>query len=192
MRSSAFSVAALSALALLVLGCDRNEPDARTEAPPAVVFPSTPTSAPVIVEEEKPEEFEGVVELFGQQLRARRQVKLNDNGDYVNHGPATAWYDSGQKAGIMAFRDGKPHGPQKAWHRNGRKKLHGEWDEGLAIGTWTEWHENGLKSSSGEYVAGKKHGTWHYWDEQGELVETIAFRNGQRVQVADAQQSTPR
>lgn len=131
------------------------------------------------------EEFEGVVELFGHKLRARREVKLDREGNYVRHGKAVAWYESGQKAGEMWFAEDKPHGKQHIWYESGRRKLHGEWKEGLAHGEWIEWYENGTKKSEGHFLAGMKDGHWSYWNENGQLVDHQQFDKGHEISVAD-------
>lgn len=130
------------------------------------------------------EEFEGVVELFGKELRARRQVALDEEGNYVKHGWATAWYETGQKAGEMAFHYGKPHGAQKVWHENGKKKLHSQWENGMAQGKWTEWYDNGQIKSSGTFADGKMDGSWKYWDTDGQVTDEVQYRAGEKVSVA--------
>lgn len=170
----------------IATGCDSEETLSRAaakagsavQAASYEVAVTAPSSAPA------PEEFEGVVELFGQKLRARRQVKLDAAGNYVNHGLATAWYESGQKAGTMNFREGVPNGPQKVWYPSGRKKLHGQWEDGVAIGQWIEWHDNGRKMSEGSYLFGQKHGPWRFWSEGGELDDLVEYDHGQEIPVA--------
>lgn len=174
----------LGALACLA-GCEKTEIHlpATAAANPSGVAISRPTTT--MSADPSVEEFEGMVELFGRKLKARRQVRLNSNGDYIRHGIAFAWYESGQKAGEMAFKDDLPHGKQHIWHENGRKKLHGEWMNGLAHGTWLEWYENGQKKSEGSFLNGEKHGTWSYWDENGVAAGVAQFDRGQEVSVAD-------
>jgi hypothetical protein len=174
-----------------LVGCERTEIHlpATASANPAPGATITKGSSTIVCAHEgaptTPEEFEGEVELFGHPLKARRQVKLNANGDYVRHGAAVAWFPNGQKAGEMVFRDDKPHGKQHIWYDSGKKKLHGEWQNGLAHGTWIEWHENGAKKSEGAFLAGEKHGKWSYWDESGEPVGVAQFERGEEVDVAD-------
>jgi len=129
------------------------------------------------------EEFEGIVELFGRKLRARRQVTLDGDGNYVNHGQAVAWYETGQKAGEMAFRNGQPEGKQRLWHENGKKKLSGSWQNGQATGQWTEWYENGQMMSDGNFLAGQKNGPWRFWNDDGQLREEIQYDHGTRQPV---------
>ncbi len=178
-------------LLVALVGCERTEIHlpATASANPAPSATITKSATIVCAHEGTPalpEEFEGEVELFGHKLRARRQVKLNANGDYVRHGAAVAWFPNGQKAGEMSFRDDKPHGKQHIWFDTGKKKLHGEWQNGVAHGTWIEWHETGAKKSEGAFVAGEKQGTWKFWDKNGEPEGVAQFNRGEEVEVAES------
>ena len=127
------------------------------------------------------EVFEGKIELFGAVLRARREVKLNEHGNYVKHGHAMAWYESGQKAGEMWFENDLPNGPIRIWHENGFKRQRGQSKNGLAYGRWNEWYDNGGKQSDGEYLNGERQGVWTFWDEQGRMVASDEYRQGERI-----------
>ena len=131
------------------------------------------------------EEFEGVVELFGQPLRARRQVKLDAAGNYVLHGKAVAWYDNGQKAGEMSFKENMPDGKTATWYESGKKKMQGQSVAGMATGFWTEWYENGTKQSAGTYLDGERNGDWSFWSDEGQLIEVVEYRDGRKVGVVD-------
>lgn len=137
------------------------------------------------------EEFEGTIELFGTRVKARRQVKLDADGNYVKHGKAVAWYENGQKAGEMWFQDDKPHGKELSWHENGMKRLQGESKDGLATGHWVEWYNNGQKQSEGDYLDGERHGTWTFWEPTGRMIETVEYRGGRKVGIAQKPNSRP-
>jgi hypothetical protein len=134
------------------------------------------------------EEFEGKIDLFGQHLRARREVKLDTDGNYVKHGKAVAWYENGQKAGEMAFVNDKPHGTTHAWYESGKKKWVGESKDGLAVGVWTEWYENGQKQAEGAYMEGERHGNWTFWEQDGQIVEVVEYRGGKKINVVERPQ----
>lgn len=172
---------AVLSLAVCALGCDQSRPSAATAGKARSV-----SNMQVAAGDSGVEEFEGVVELFGQTLKARRQVILTADGDYVKHGGAVAWYESGQKAGEMFFEHGKPHGEQLVWHENGRKKARGEWEHGLASGKWTEWDEHGRLISEGQMVSGAKHGPWYLWDAESDRSEEIEYRQGKPYSVGQA------
>jgi hypothetical protein len=187
-------LACIGGLAALALGCEPQQGSrdklraalgVKTKASPQ------PTDAPADgSSQEEIEVFEGVVELFGRRLRARREMRLTEDGDYIKHGLAVAWYESGQKAGEMWFRDGAPEGPQRVWHENGRKKAVGEWKAGVAVGRWSEWHDNGVLASDGTMVDGERHGAWVFWGTDGRKRETVEFVRGR--QVAAKRAATPR
>lgn len=131
------------------------------------------------------EEFEGTIELFGKKVRARRQVKLDGEGNYIKHGKLLAWYENGQKAGEMWYENDKPNGPELSWHENGKKKMLGQSRDGLASGKWIEWHENGQKLSEGEYVDGERQGQWTFWNAQGQVQEAVEYRLGKKISVIE-------
>jgi hypothetical protein len=131
------------------------------------------------------EEFEGVIELFDEPLKTRRQVKLDAAGNYVHHGKAIAWYENGQKAGEMTFKNDKPDGKTFAWYTSGKKKMHGQSADGMATGVWTEWHESGAKKSEGQYLEGERHGQWSFFDDGGEVIELVEYRGGKRIGVVE-------
>jgi len=132
------------------------------------------------------EEFEGLVDLFGKKVRARRAVKLDGEGNYVKHGKLIAWYDNGQKAGEMWYENDKPSGPELSWYENGKKKMLGQSKDGLAAGKWIEWYDNGQKHSEGEYADGERQGQWTFWEPDGQVQEAIEYRLGKKISVAEA------
>ena len=132
------------------------------------------------------EEFEGLVDLFGKKVRARRQVRLDGEGNYIKNGKLIAWYENGQKAGEMWYQQDKPTGPEYSWHENGKKKMLGQSKDGLAGGKWIEWYDNGQKYSEGDYLDGERHGLWTFWEPSGQVKETVEYRFGQKVSVGDS------
>ncbi|HWA97809.1 MAG TPA: toxin-antitoxin system YwqK family antitoxin [Pirellulales bacterium] len=131
------------------------------------------------------EQFEGVVALFDEPMRAKREVVLDEQGNYVKHGRAVAYYENGQKAGEMNFVHDKPHGNTLTWFESGKKKMKGQSTDGVATGVWTEWYENGQMESQGEYVEGERHGQWKFWKPDGEMLETVEYRGGRKIGVVE-------
>lgn len=182
---------ALCAVAGVLAGCSKTEnPSADVALPPSTLrISSNPEAAQEALRQfanARSEVFEGEIELFGKRLRARRQVVLDADGNWVKHGLAEAWYPSGQKAGEMYFSNNLPEGKQVCWHENGVKMLVGESVGGLAHGHWIEWYDNGQKQSEGDYQRGERHGLWQFWAETGSLAESIEYRGGQKVRVVQA------
>jgi hypothetical protein len=132
------------------------------------------------------EEFEGLVDLFGKKVRARRQVKLDGEGNYVKQGKLVAWYENGQKAGELWYENDKPSGPELSWFENGKKKMLGQSKDGLAAGKWIEWYDNGQKHSEGEYIDGERQGQWTFWEPDGQVQEALEYRAGKKVSVAES------
>lgn len=160
----------------LMIGCGPN--GLMPSAPPRgqVVDKADATRAAAGVEV-----FEGLVDLFGTKIRARREVALDAQGNYVKNGRAVGWYENGQKAGEMFFVDDVAHGPERAWHENGKKKLVGQSENGLATGVWIEWYDNGAKQSEGEYFEGERHGEWTFWDASGRVTDVAEFQYGRKT-----------
>jgi antitoxin component YwqK of YwqJK toxin-antitoxin module len=131
------------------------------------------------------EEFDGVVELFDEPMRAKRQVVLDEHGNYLKHGKAVAYYENGQKAGEMSFKHDKPDGTTMTWFESGKKKMKGQSTDGIATGVWVEWYENGQMESQGEYVEGERHGQWKFWKPDGELLEAVEYRGGRKIGVVE-------
>jgi hypothetical protein len=175
---------AMLGLVVCAVGCNQSQPT----TPHVVGSTRAGVNAP-LAPNSGIEEFEGQVELFGQTLLARRQVVLTPDGDYVKHGRAVAWYESGQKAGEMFFEQGKPHGTQLVWHENGRKKARGLWQSGLASGKWTEWDDTGRVISEGQMVSGQKHGAWYEWDADANRAQETEYKNGKPFSVGQAPRS---
>lgn len=72
-----------------------------------------------------------------EDIRSLFQVR---NGK--RHGPATRWYDNGQKSEEGTYTEGKVDGAWTFWHSNGQKRAEGTFTDGVGIG-WTAWTEDG-------------------------------------------------
>jgi len=44
-----------------------------------------------------------------------------------------------------------------------------------------QYHANGKLKWEGEWRRGKKHGTWVYYDEQGDMIRSVRYRRGKKV-----------
>ncbi|MGB3586989.1 MAG: hypothetical protein WBA23_10635 [Tunicatimonas sp.] len=45
-----------------------------------------------------------------------------------------------------------------------------------------QYYANGKLKWEGEWRRGKKHGTWFYYDEQGDLIKSVRYRRGKKVE----------
>ncbi len=73
------------------------------------------------------------------------------------HGLVSRWYETGQKAVQIEFKDGIPHGRE------------------------IRWHLNGLKRAEGQHRDGSPHGVFNYWTNDGTPIKSIQWQNGRRV-----------
>ena len=141
------------------------------------------------------------------QLRYQGWRVRDGHGEWVRHGPWTAWHENGVKSEegayalgqedgrwtwwhrngrIMAageFSSGERLGPWTFWHANGQKQLQGTYRGGKPDGRWDTWHENGVKWVEGSHAAGEIHGHWTVWNEEGVLdaERTGVYRHGERI-----------
>lgn len=105
------------------------------------------------------------------RVRVRRDVRLNERGDYVNHGAWRSWGEDGQLIGQGRYSDGKPTGVWSRWANAGDSTL-------LSTHPFVEF--NGPFLSQAAYRDGKLHGTWSIFDDDGRLVSEAHFREGER------------
>lgn len=141
------------------------------------------------------------------QLRYEGWRVRDGQGQWVRHGPWTAWHENGIKSEEGAYALGQEDGRWTWWHENGRIMAAGEFDAGERLGPWTfwyangqkqlqgtyldgepsgrwdTWHENGVKWVEGSHLAGEIHGHWTVWNEEGLLdaERTGLYRHGERV-----------
>lgn len=121
-------------------------------------------------------EREPTVETIQQRdaegrVRVRRQVRLNERGDYVNHGPWRAWNTDGELTGQGRYSEGKPTGVWSRWATV---------EDSPLLGTLPYSQCEGPFLSQATYRDGELQGGWSIFDASGRLVSEIAFRNGRR------------
>ena len=105
------------------------------------------------------------------EIRVERQVRLDADHNYVNHGP---W---------------------KMFDRNGNVIAYGSFDMGKRIGQWTRWHTasstraakiqpfNRFKApfvSTASFKNGVMHGDWIILDSEERKIRQISIANGRR------------
>lgn len=103
------------------------------------------------------------------ELRLRKQMRRNEDGELVNHGTYKRWYDNGQQEYQATFVDGKIHGLAVRWHRSGRKWIEEHFADGTPHGSRRIWDENGVKRKEEHHVHGEPRGTWTVWDKHGKV-----------------------
>ncbi len=114
----------------------------------------------------------GTTTNFWENQKKKSQVNYVQG---IRHGPRTAWYQSGQIWSHGAFVNGREDGTWTVWFQNGRKAQELHFDHGAWHGTETGWHINGVKKMQLEWVNGKRQGMLTFWDEQGNVVRETEF-----------------
>ena len=136
--------------------------------------------------------------------------KENFIGNYQNElkeGLWKHWYPSGQMELSQNFSKGLAHGSRIYWFENGNKKEEGQYENGVKSGPWIFYHDNGnkqsecsfkkdrldgpfieyyevgTKSAEKSYIEGMKDGKWtFYGKKEGEVLQTVKFKKGLKVQ----------
>ena len=133
---------------------------------------SEPTSRPTpdveVVEQHWPD----------RTVRLRKEVIRNLEGELVNHGTYTRWYDNGRKEYECTFIRGQKHGITTMWHRNGRKWTETHHVHGKRHGLSTTWDTAGRKRREESYADDRPHGTWTVWQEDGRIKWRTTFDHG--------------
>ncbi|WP_197526458.1 toxin-antitoxin system YwqK family antitoxin [Botrimarina colliarenosi] len=105
------------------------------------------------------------------RVRVQREVRLNEQGDYVNHGVWRAWGPAGELVGQGRYAWGKPTG---AWTR---------WADAADVAPLGEDVFQGFTGpflSQATYRDGRLERVWSIFDADGKLVSEVAFHHGQR------------
>jgi len=139
------------------------------------------------------------------QLRLLRHAKRAPDGQLVNHGTYTLYYEGGQKELEGEYVEGVREGPWHWFYENGRRKAECQYRDGQGVytayyedgrllqkgayrddqrtGSWVEYFESGSKAIEGDYVDDQQHGWWTYWrDGEAPPAMRIRWERGERVE----------
>lgn len=139
------------------------------------------------------------------ELRMLRHARRAADGELVNHGTYTLYYQSGQQEMVGEYENGVRVGPWRwfypdgrpkaqcryvagrggytAWTEDGALLMQGQLDDAKRTGAWTEYFPSGQKAIEGEYVEDRQHGWWTYWREgEPQPAMRILWENGRRVE----------
>ncbi|QDT69502.1 MORN repeat variant [Planctomycetes bacterium MalM25] len=105
------------------------------------------------------------------RVRVRREVRLNAEGDYVNHGAWRSWDVEGQLIGQGRYAWGEPTGAWCRW---------ADTEDSPLLATQPFAGFTGPFLSQAGYRDGKLEGAWSIFDAEARLVSQIDFRQGQR------------
>ena len=78
-------------------------------------------------------------------------VKQDKEGNYIQHGKCTSWYENGRKKEEARWKDGKPHGKYIEWYANRQKKAEIEFRNGIRHGKFISWQKNGKENDKGKF-----------------------------------------
>lgn len=105
------------------------------------------------------------------RVRVHREVRLNELGDYVNHGSWRSWSEDGRLIGQGRYADGKPTGVWSRW---------AEIEDSSLLSTHPFVEFTGPFLSQATYRDGRLQGVWSIFDDAGRLVSEVHFRRGKR------------
>lgn len=127
------------------------------------------------------------------RVRVQREVRVDADGDYVNHGAWRSWDADGVLVGQGRYAWGAPTGHWTRWaHREDSPLLskapfdefegpflsQATYREGKLSGPWTVFDAEGRRVSEVEYRDGQRHGTVVLWSVGGELFRRSRFVEG--------------
>ena len=112
------------------------------------------------------------------KLRLLKEVARDSDGEPVNHGTYTRWYDNGQKEYEAIFVMGKKDGIVTRWHRSGRMWMEEHYVDGRKHGTTSTWDDSGTMRKQENYLNGQPHGTWTAWGGSGRIKWRKNFDHG--------------
>jgi len=128
------------------------------------------------------------------------------SGAFKQHGGWTVWWDDDKtvEAGVGGARHGRTHGPALAFFPTGQRAREEAWVHGVRHGvsrTWDEasvcrrverhfdgqlegraesWYANGQKQAESHWREGREHGSVRTWREDGRLESEAEFADGVR------------
>lgn len=97
--------------------------------------------------------------------------------DGKREGSWVGWYENGQKALDVKYKNGNPE-LLTTWHMNGKRKSEINMKNGVQEGLATTWHENGQKESEENYENGEQKGIMTTWYENGTKETETNFIDG--------------
>lgn len=185
-----FALAMTATPAATAFGADELAfPDPSVPATPEVQTASA--VKPILVEGET----EVVRERYDDgAIKVEREVGLDEEHNFINHGSWTSWDRDGNMTGRGEFRMGVPHGQWVRWHESGAGKLFADplyqgfkppfrseltLAEGLLHGAWRILDADDRLASEWNFVAGLRGGDSLWYAANGTVARKVVFRDGQ-------------
>jgi uncharacterized protein len=127
-------------------------------------------------------------------LKCDRYVAQDKFGNYINHGPYTAWDDEGRMTGRGEFRLGKREGKWTRWYSTAETEAtfaalvelgftapftsQAEFADGRLQGAWTIVDAKQRPVSAWEFEDGLRHGMSIWWFADGKKFREAEYRAG--------------
>jgi antitoxin component YwqK of YwqJK toxin-antitoxin module len=128
------------------------------------------------------------------QVQLQRQVMLDEDDNYQNHGFWQLFNEQNQSIAEGHFQSGNMHGPWKRWHaadsggifrdepfRNfaGPFLSMATFENGKLHGTWSIYDSQQRKMFEMPYDSGRRHGRASWWHPNGSMARQVTFYRGQ-------------
>lgn len=155
---------------------------------------STPARLPLDVSQEQIGDTELVQQLYPNgSLKVAKHVKLDSNGNYVNHGEYQEWTESGEVRIAGQYEMGKRQGLWVRFCSAKESKLletepynkfkapfqsTAEFTDGTMNGVWTITDKDGKKISEIQLLHGKRHGIATWYHTNGTALWQSEYKNG--------------
>lgn len=101
-----------------------------------------------------------------------------ENGEYILHGPYTAYYSTGTVRQIGQYSSGVRSGMWKFNHPNGNTESEGEFRNHKKHGPWVYYFDTQERESFGDFVEGKREGEWRSWYITSQLKAIEPYKRG--------------
>lgn len=125
--------------------------------------------------------IEALEENYPDGTLKKRVEGLRDaDGNFINHGLLTNYWENGRKKSQETYVNGIRHGPRTAWYRDGRMWSYGDYVDGKAHGTWTQWLPTGAKGHEMHFDHGAVQGLLTEWYPNGQRKKQVMYVHGQR------------
>lgn len=126
-------------------------------------------------------------------IKVEREVTLDDEGNYVNHGPWRMWNQAGKLVAEGSFEYGSRSSIWTRWHDRNDSKLLSQapfnrfstpfisqvnFDQGVMDGEWSIFDSQQRRCCQISLYRGKRHGTTLFWLPDGTVLQQATFDQG--------------
>jgi len=101
------------------------------------------------------------------------------------NGLVVSYYDSGEVAETIEYRDDQRQGLWVQRFDNGRKRKKGQYEEDKLSGEVLHYRRDGSVKIKGNYKNGLMHGNWYFFDNQMKVTKKQVWKRGFPVQSSD-------